>query len=131
MKVRVIRSSRDDCPDDLRMFLPCNNPVTLAQEYEVHAIVTFNGIGFVQIVDDLRYPSWQPAWLFQMIDGVLPDDWLCNIFNDGSLIVGPSFIACDEESYRAMAELDADQVDRFWKRLESRRNPEMFREDHT
>lgn len=119
MKVRPIRSSVDDCPNDVRPFLSANVPVTASKEYEVHALTTFNGVALLQIVDDLQYPSWQPAWLFKVIDTVLPSDWICNVFNDGNVILGPSFIAQDEASYMSMVELDSDQVDRFWSRIES------------
>ena len=35
------------------------------------------------------------------------------------MIIGPDFIAKDKESYIAMVELQADQVDRFWKRIDA------------
>ncbi len=36
-----------------------------------------------------------------------------------TVLLGPAFIAKDVESYGAMAELEADQVDRFWKYIDA------------
>ena len=125
MKVRAIRSSSEDCPDHVRPFLPAKIPVTLGKEYDVHALATTffghsfpGGVTLLQIVDDFRYPSWKPAWLFEVIDTTVPSDWICNLLDDGIVILGPSFIAQDEASYASMVELEADQVERFWKRIE-------------
>lgn len=119
MKVRAIRSSVDGCPNDVHPFLAASIPVTASREYEVHALTTFNGVTLLQIVDDLRYPSWQPAWLFEVIETTIAADWVCNLADDGNVIMGPSFVAQDEASYTSMVELDSDQVDRFWNRIEA------------
>lgn len=36
------------------------------------------------------------------------------------MILGPSFVARHEASYSSMVELDPEQVDRFWQRVEAR-----------
>lgn len=119
MKVRAIRSTADGCPNEVQPFLAANISVTLSTEYEVHALTTFNGVTLLQIVDDLRYPSWQPAWLFEVIDTDIASDWICNVFGDGSLVAGPRFVAESEEAYAEMIELASDQVERFWSRVDS------------
>jgi hypothetical protein len=92
--------------------------LTVGREYEVHAIAVFSGLTNVQVIDDLGYPSWKVNWLFDVVDGSLPSDWVCNVLHDDpSLLLGPEFVARDEQAYGAMVELDADQVDRFWKRV--------------
>ena len=119
MKVRAIRASADGCPNEVRPFLAARVPVTVAREYDVHAVATFRGVTFLQIVDDLRYPTWQPSWLFEVVDKTIPSDWICNVFDDGNVVLGPAFVAKDERSYASMVELDSNQVDRFWNRIEA------------
>ncbi len=34
------------------------------------------------------------------------------------MVIGPEFVARDQAAYRAMVELEADQVGRFWKRVD-------------
>jgi hypothetical protein len=96
---------------------------TVDKEYDVHAVAVFDGIPFLQFVDELGYPAWSPSLLFEVTDTTLPTDWICNAIptdDGGSLfLLGPDFVARDEASYSEMVELDADQVDRFWKRVKS------------
>lgn len=119
MRVRAVHSSADGCPEAVAPFLAASIPVSVSKEYDVHGLTTFGDVTLLQIVDDLRYPSWQPAWLFSVVDSGIPSDWICNVFDSGSVMLGPEFVAKDEESYTDMVELAADQVDRFWKRIES------------
>lgn len=119
MKLRAIRSSREECPEEVRPFLAASIPVTISTTYDVHGATSFNGLTLFQIVDDLGYPSWQPSWLFEVVDMQLASDWNCNVLSDGSIVIGPSFIVESDESYSGMVELDATQVDRFWARIDS------------
>ncbi|MCC7386356.1 MAG: hypothetical protein IT384_31230 [Deltaproteobacteria bacterium] len=99
--------------------------VTPGQEYEVHAAVVFEGLVFVLVVNDLGYPTWRTTWLFDVVDSAVPADWICSTFHDDpSLIFGPEFIAGSPEGYAAMVELEPEQVARFWKRAEERRQEE-------
>jgi hypothetical protein len=94
--------------------------LTVGREYEVHAVAVFRGFVSLQIVDDLKYPSWRASWLFDVADHSIPSDWICTFLHDEpSMLLGPEFVVKDEESYGAMVELEAEQVDRFWKRVES------------
>ncbi len=95
--------------------------VTAGKTYEVLALAAFEGRMTFQIVDDLKYPAWLPAWLFEVVDPGLPADWICNVFHDEpALLLGPEFVAKDQAAHASMVELEADQVERFWKRVESR-----------
>jgi hypothetical protein len=109
-----------DCPPRVARFsTPGQVFITPGTEYAVHALAIFEGDLAFQIVDDLRYPAWVSSWFFEVRDPSIPSDWICNAFHDEPLLViGPDFIARDRESYGAMVELDAEQVDRFWKRAE-------------
>lgn len=94
--------------------------VTPGTHYEVHAIAVYAGVTFVQFIDDLGYPSWKPGWLFDVKDARLPADWTSNLFqSELSLVIGPDFLLRDEDAYRRMVELDADQVRRFWARIDA------------
>lgn len=96
--------------------------LTAGRCYEVFAMAVFAGRVTVQVIDDLRYPAWLPAWLFETVDSTIPSDWICNFFHDDPvLIAGPTFVAQDQEAHARMVELEADEVDRFWKRAESSR----------
>jgi len=99
---------------------------TAGKEYDVHAVsMTDHGVPFLQFVDDFGYPAWRPSLMFGITDSTLAPDWVCNfIQTDGGaslLLLGPEFVVRDEASYNDMLLLDADQVDRFWKRVDSER----------
>ena len=121
MRVRARNTTDIDIPPSVRPFAPPEQLfITEGKEYEVHAIWTpaTKGIVLVQIVDDLRYTSWLPIWLFDVQDPTLPDDWSCNYFREPDYVVlGPDFITRDEASYTAMVEHRPEQVQRFWERI--------------
>jgi len=78
----------------------------------------FDGIVFFQIIDDAGLPSWIPSWPFDVVDDSPASDWHCQTLRGKlSLVLGPEFIAKSEDAYRAMVELDEQQVARFWKRV--------------
>lgn len=126
MRVRAAKRHRSECPEEIRAFIPGDGAyVTIGKEYEVHCLSIFKGLVDLQIVDDLGYPAWYPLVLFEVTDGTLPNDWQCRCFTNNeapggaSMAIGPEFVVKDEASLQAMIELDADQVDRFWKRVDS------------
>jgi hypothetical protein len=104
--------------------------VTVGKRYEVCAVAVFAGRPKLQVVDDLGYPAWIPAWLFDVADPALPANWICNVFREEpALVMGPEFIAKDHDAYASMVEREADQVDRFWKRVEALRPNELGESD--
>ena len=101
--------------------------VTTGREYGVHALAVFEGHVSLQIVDDLGHPAWHAAWLFDVVDPSVPDDWSVSIFRtEPSLVVGPPFVARDLDAYARMVQLEMAEVDEFWKRLD---RPEAGRHD--
>jgi hypothetical protein len=125
MKVRAAVIPASDIPANIEPFTR-QRFITAGTEYDVHAvavIATGTGVPFVQVVDDLGYPAWLPHILFNIVDMSLPLDWRCNCVKTGdggnALLLGPDFVVRDEQSYNDMVELDADQVDRFWRRIDS------------
>lgn len=94
--------------------------LTAGREYDVHAISVFGGQPTFLVVDDLKYPAWYPAWLFDVTATVLPPDWICSVFRaEPVLVLGPKFVASDIDAYEGMVELAADKVEMFWRRIES------------
>jgi hypothetical protein len=121
MKVRARAVNSSEISDRVEPYTR-QTFTTAGKEYEVHAVAVFdNGIPFFQFVDDLGYPSWKPSLLFEVSDGALPTDWICNPLStkegESILLLGPDFIVVNEEAYNAMVELDANQVERFWRRV--------------
>jgi hypothetical protein len=118
-----------ESPANIRHYLG-QSFISAGKEYDAQALAVFDGVTVLQVVDDIGMPSWRPAWLFDLIDPSLPDDWVGNVFHGPlSLVVGPDFIARDEQSYAAMVELNDDQVRRFWKRVALRETLSSDRDD--
>lgn len=126
MKIRAREIGTFNCPPEIEPYLGQGQTfVTAGKEYEVQSISLFNGIVSLQIVDDIDYPAWYPFVLFEIVEGSLPSDWQCRLFPNNditgvTMILGPEFIVKDEAAYEAMVELDPDQVDRFWKRVNAK-----------
>lgn len=123
MRVRARPAERIQVPAKVEPFTR-QRFITAGNEYDIHAIhVTENGVLFFQFVDDLGYPAWQPHLLFDVIDTSLPTDWNCNAFPEnevGTVVaVGPDFVVRSETALADMIQLDADQVDRFWTRVDA------------
>jgi hypothetical protein len=94
--------------------------LTSGQAYAVFAIAVFKGRTTLQVIDDLKYPAWLPAWLFDVVDPTVPSDWICNVFHDDPVLVaGPTFVAKDQEAHARMVELEPHEVDLFWKRVQA------------
>ena len=117
MRVIVRAFNLAECPAAIRGYLG-QSLITTGNQYDVHALAVFEGITIMQIVDDVRMPNWRPGWLFEVIEPTLPSDWICTASaSEPSLILGPEFVAKDEKAYSEMVELDPDQVERFWERV--------------
>ena len=125
MRVVARKVNWSECPAELAPYTKESQTfLTVGQEYEVHAIAVFEGFPALQVIDDLRHPSWEASWLFDVVESSVPEDWICNVFHGKpGMVLGPEFVARDVISYGAMVELEADQVDRFWRRVEERTPP--------
>lgn len=123
MRVISIRNTFNNCPSQIRTLgysKESQAEITEGKEYEVFAISCWRTVVFLQIINDVGYPSWLPAWLFEVREMLLPSDWICNLFGgELTMIIGPVFVARDETSYNKMVELDAMSVDMFWQRIEN------------
>jgi len=112
----------ESLPEALRKLAPAGQTfVTAGREYPVFALAVFEGQVLFQIIDDLEYPAWLPAWLFDLKDTEVPSDWICKVFREEpALVLGPEFVAKDRGAYNRMVELDSESVERFWKRAKER-----------
>ena len=121
MKVTARSVDWAACPQNIRPYtVKSQTFLTVGQEYDVHALAIFKGHPMLQIVNDIGWPSWCAGWLFDTTDEAVPSDRICTLLHEEpSLLLGPEFVARDEDAYGFMVELEADQVDRFWKRVEA------------
>lgn len=118
MRVVARIVDRSTAPDDIHPYIR-QVFVTPGVQYEVHAVAVFEGSAALLVVDDIDRPTWWPTWLFDNVSSAIPSDWICAFFKEEpSLVIGPDFIARDIESYGAMVTLEAEQVDKFWKRVD-------------
>jgi hypothetical protein len=93
---------------------PYKHNLTIGKEYEAYALALFEESLTIQIIDDLNYSDWVPASLFEIVDRTVPSDWVCLLQNRSlRMVMGPEFIAKDEESYGSMVENDPDAVKQF------------------
>jgi hypothetical protein len=122
MRVAARNVNASDCPPSAGRFLG-GPAVTPGKAYEAHAIAVFEGVDLILVVDDDGMIGWRPGWLFDVVDSSLPADWICQVFHSQvSLVMGPEFIAKDEAAYAAMVDLDDDQVERFWRRVDAQKS---------
>jgi len=121
MRVKMIRSLSEERPASIQDLHESQVFISTGTEYEVHALVVFEGGVHFQVVDDLPMINWYPMWYFEVVDPTIPDDWICNLFDDVlQMVLGPDFVARDEASYNSMVELEWDATDKFWARLKAR-----------
>ena len=129
MRVRF----RDPSPDSYSGYgfhiSPSQLRLSAGKEYDVHAVSVYDGIVFVQIVDDHDHPDFQARVLFDVVDPSIPGDWICNVFPTGpvQLVMGPPFVAKDLASYCAMADQDWDVVQLLWRRIDAQKAAEAER----
>ncbi len=123
MKVLAREVNLKECPPHIASLgygQPHNVRITAGREYVVHAMSLFRGVLDLQIIDDIDYPAWYPAWFFDNSDMTIPSDWICNFQRDDhQLIIGPSFLAKSEEAYTAMVQLEPEPVKLFWERVKA------------
>jgi hypothetical protein len=108
-------------PDEAAFVSPAQMFLSPGRDYVVYAISVFDKVAFVQIVDDKDTPVFLPRALFEMVVADIPNDWICTIFPAGpvQLVLGPTYVAKDIDSYNAMIDQEAAQVERFWRRVAS------------
>lgn len=95
---------------------------TPLREYEVHAISVYDEVSFLLVIDNLNTPSFHPRVMFETIEPSIPTDWVCNVFPSGpiALLLGPAFIARNQEAYNDMVDQRIAQVNALWQRVRER-----------
>ncbi|HEX9643642.1 MAG TPA: hypothetical protein VGC11_06565 [Acidimicrobiia bacterium] len=102
-------------------------PLTIGRIYVVYGITTFRGHVRYYVLDDdqLPYPVWRLAPLFDLLDGRLPSSWRFGYFRLDSADVGVPIItfpewANDHYFYERLVDGDPDAVATFaWRRTEA------------
>jgi len=109
-------------PNEARYISPDQTFLSTAKEYEVHAVSVYDGVTFLQIVDDANTPTFHPRAIFEVVDSTIAEDWICSAFPEGpvQLVIGPSFVAKDLGCYDSMVDQDRSAVDAFWQRVNAR-----------
>jgi len=123
MRVRARRESFADCPPALQALgfsARSQTHISVGATYAVHALSVFQGAVFLQIRNDLTFPGWLPAWLFEPIEPGIPSDWICSLLEDEpQVVIGPAFVARDHAAYTAMVEQHPAAVRLFDERAAS------------
>lgn len=117
MRARARIFDATEAPAEVRPFLG-QVFFTPGSEYEIYALSVVAGVAFFLVIDDLQHPAFRPAWLFDLSEPRVPQEWRCSIFRDeSSLVVGPDFVADGIDSYDAMVDADADKLAQFWRHV--------------
>ena len=90
--------------------------ITPGKEYTVCSLSLYNKVLFALVVDDLNTPVFLPAYIFKIVNTVVPGDWICNLGLGGGveMVIGPEFIAKNIDTYDSMVDQEADQVEKLW-----------------
>ena len=122
MRAKATRNKFEGCPAAVAAFgsPQSDTNITLGKEYEVHALSVFQGVVGLLIVCDVNLPNWLPAWFFEVSEASVPGDWICSLPGESlQMVLGPKFIAADEESHNRMVELESESVTAFWQRVDA------------
>jgi hypothetical protein len=94
-------------------------PVTPGRDYHVVAITILQGHAryYIHDDDDLAWPIWTPASVFEIIDGHLPASWIVGYFrfapdNQHPLISFPEW-ALDHYFYERLVDGEPDAVQTY------------------
>jgi hypothetical protein len=136
MLVQARQVDYSECPPEIRPFAtPGQVFLEMGKRYRVFGIRTEppimekNGatppgkVVLFLVVDDIGYPSWKPAWLFDIVDPRLADDWIYNQIG-GEPIFAPPIVAETEESLVDLMDHVPEQLDRFFQYAEGPRLPD-------
>lgn len=125
MRVRCVANSGADLPDvcidaSLGISREKEFPLTIGSSYAVYAITTFKGSVWYYVFDDneLAYPVWRLAPLFEVGDPSLPDTWVYGYIRKDPKEVGFPLIsfpewALDHSFYERLVDGDEQAVTTF------------------
>ncbi|MDR2513189.1 MAG: hypothetical protein LBD01_05290 [Puniceicoccales bacterium] len=112
MRVRIVRDSFKGCPSYAKLDADSDQTVvhlTVGSELYVQAIFVFSRITIFFVIDNFNRFTGKPAWLFEITDWTMPDDWIISAFNyDPSIVIGPRIIAENIDAYNRFAEQEPD-----------------------
>jgi|SRR5690554_275010 len=92
--------------------------ISSSKRYDVYGILLHERFPTVLMLNDSGLAMWHQAWLFDVLDKTIPEDWVTNFFhvqNSGSaIIMGPEFIVKNRASYTEMVLQEPPTYDRFF-----------------
>jgi hypothetical protein len=112
----------DALPENRRRFMN-QLRLTPGRRYEVHGVSVFDQMVFVLVVDDIDTDAFCLAAAFRVVDGSIPQGWVCTP-SDGvvQFVLGPPFLAASVETYNTFLDRgDREQLNEFWRYLDARR----------
>ena len=117
MKVKVIRNNFYDCPSSLMTTGFSKDSIVNLNKgcfCQVFAMSIFSGVVFVLLKDAHGVFTWLPSWLFEVIEGEMPDYWVTRFFdNDPSCLIGPEFLVNDLDAYSRFVGQEPELVARM------------------
>lgn len=98
--------------------------LTERRVYDVQAVSVYKGVSFVLLYRDDGMTGFCPRGLFEMIDGNVPNDWICTLFAVGEvqLVLGPDIVAGGLEAYAAIVDQRSGPLENLWQ-LRQKRGP--------
>jgi hypothetical protein len=116
MKVLALHKNYSDAPKHIAKLGGTGTcaDVEVGKSYLVLAISIFDGVPFLCHEGESGFLSWTPSWFFQVADGKVGKNWICNFFesSEGILTVfGPGFVAESLSKYEAVVNLEPEAVD--------------------
>jgi len=121
MRASAIKTNYQGCPSSILVLgfsAESETNITLNKEYSVWALSRWRGVPFFQIINDINFPVWLPSWLFNLTDKSVPAGWVFNFYEDEiEVLLGPDFIAQDQDAYQSMVEMIPSSVEAFWRNV--------------
>ncbi len=89
------------------------------QVYEVHAVAVVDGMVLLQVIVADVFDKWYSSWFFETVDTTLPSDWICSVFPTApQVLLGPAYVARDQEAFTRMVDKELTEEDLFWERVQ-------------
>lgn len=122
MRLLCIANTSNDLPSeclvDPRVLKPGKTfAVTVGASYVVYAVTVYRGFAWYYVLDDneLEYPVWKPAPLFELESGAIPGGWVLGYVRSEKEDVGYPLLsfaewANDRTFYERLVDGDDDAV---------------------
>lgn len=105
-------------PKEAYFVVPQQTNFTVGKEYEVYGLSVYDGVTFLQVIDDINTIKFSARGQFEVVNSEIPVDWICTTVADGpvQLLLGPPYMARDLAAYNGMIDHDSEQNHAFYAR---------------